>query len=151
MAVNKHLQCPLPVRVVAVWRCHAQTSNPSRITSFARWHPAWCCSRRGSCSSVVASAVRVLQRYQQHSQQVFPPSQKYRRQHTAFHKQMLLTSSGEWFHLTKEARRNVVRGFEYFYDGGKTCCKCCWYHLSTAIVKSLYVTVTRVLFLHTLQ
>jgi len=104
---------------VAVWRCHAQTSNPSRITSFARWHAEWCCSPRGACSSVVATAVRVLQWYQRHSQQVFPPSQKYWTQHTAFHKQMLLTSSGEWFHLKKEAGRNVVRGFEHFYDGGR--------------------------------
>jgi hypothetical protein len=85
-------------------------------------------------------------------QQVFPPSQKYRTQHTAFHKQ-ILPSSGEWFHLKKEAGRNVMRDFEYFYDGRKTCCKCCWYHLSTGIVKSMYVhvTVMRVLFPQTLQ
>lgn len=134
---------------VAVWRCHAQTSNPTRITSFARWHPERCCLPR-AYSSVVPSAVRVLQWYQQHSQQVFPPSQKYWKQHTAFHKQML-PSSGEWFHLKKEAGRNVDRGFEYFYDGRKICCKCCWYHLSTAVVKSMYVTVRCVLFPHTLQ
>jgi hypothetical protein len=135
---------------VAVWRCHAQTSNRTRITSFAPWHPEWYCSPRGAYSSVVASAVRVLRWYLQHSQQVLPPSQKYWTQHTAFRKQML-PSSGEWFHLKKEAGRNVVRGFECFYDGRKTCCKCCRYHVSTAIVKSMYVPVMRVLFRHTLQ
>jgi len=149
MAVNKHLQCPLPVRVsrcLALSRSNFESvknhvvckMTPRMVLLSARF-VQFCRCVSCACAPAIPAAFTAS----------FSTVTKI--QHTAFHKLMLLTSSSEWFHLKKEARRNVVRGFEYFYDGGKTCCKCCWYHLSTAIVKSLCVTVTRVLFLHTLQ
>lgn len=37
---------------------------------------------------------------------------------------------------------NIVCCFQYFYDDGKSSCKCCWNYSCTTIVINLYVALT---------